>query len=359
MATGSCSSAVPAWDGNPTWERFVAFAWHGPRGRLLVAVNFGRLARPVLRPPLPSGSRRPRVLAARPAESRHPVRARRQGPLCARSLPGYAGVGISRLRSDASRGVEPLTLLDGSSPGRAPGALPTGTGSSPETTAGTALRDRRSRRDATGRPRPMTMPGRRTAPFWAVLGAWLGLLMTTPAAWPDRGSDAAGGGGADATGSGGDQAPGLPGSPVRRGLVGPAGVDLSKTDDFWDRLKFIPLEPGRVVWLTLAGRCASGWSTSINSSSARRSPTQSDAYLLSRIMFSVDLHVTPVLPHLRRGEERAVHGPRSPGGKQQRVRRHDRSPERLRGRHDSPRRQAPASRCAAADRSCSSAPSVW
>ena len=33
--------AVPAWDGNPTWERFVAFAWHGPGGRLLVAVNYG------------------------------------------------------------------------------------------------------------------------------------------------------------------------------------------------------------------------------------------------------------------------------------------------------------------------------
>jgi hypothetical protein len=32
---------VPAWDGNWTWECFLAFAWHGPAGeRLLVAVNY-------------------------------------------------------------------------------------------------------------------------------------------------------------------------------------------------------------------------------------------------------------------------------------------------------------------------------
>jgi hypothetical protein len=29
------------WDGNPTWERFVAFAWSGRERRLLVAVNYG------------------------------------------------------------------------------------------------------------------------------------------------------------------------------------------------------------------------------------------------------------------------------------------------------------------------------
>ena len=32
---------VPAWDGNETWDGFIAFAWQGPAGeRLLVAVNF-------------------------------------------------------------------------------------------------------------------------------------------------------------------------------------------------------------------------------------------------------------------------------------------------------------------------------
>jgi glycosidase len=32
----------PAWDGNPTWDRFLAFAWEGGKGqRLLVAINYG------------------------------------------------------------------------------------------------------------------------------------------------------------------------------------------------------------------------------------------------------------------------------------------------------------------------------
>ena len=32
---------VPAWEGNWTWDCFVAFAWQGPDGeRLLVAVNY-------------------------------------------------------------------------------------------------------------------------------------------------------------------------------------------------------------------------------------------------------------------------------------------------------------------------------
>ncbi len=31
----------PAWGGNPTWERFIAYAWAGPGRRLLVTVNYG------------------------------------------------------------------------------------------------------------------------------------------------------------------------------------------------------------------------------------------------------------------------------------------------------------------------------
>jgi hypothetical protein len=32
----------PAWEGNPTWDRFVAFTWEGPKQqRLLVTVNYG------------------------------------------------------------------------------------------------------------------------------------------------------------------------------------------------------------------------------------------------------------------------------------------------------------------------------
>ena len=33
---------VPAWDGNPTWDRFIAFAWETAGRRLLVTVNYGR-----------------------------------------------------------------------------------------------------------------------------------------------------------------------------------------------------------------------------------------------------------------------------------------------------------------------------
>ena len=33
--------ARPAWDGNLTWERFIAFAWDGDGRRLLAAVNYG------------------------------------------------------------------------------------------------------------------------------------------------------------------------------------------------------------------------------------------------------------------------------------------------------------------------------
>lgn len=32
----------PAWEGNPTWDRFIVFTWRGPEGRkLLVCVNYG------------------------------------------------------------------------------------------------------------------------------------------------------------------------------------------------------------------------------------------------------------------------------------------------------------------------------
>ena len=32
---------LPAWDGNPTWDRFVAFSWAGTGRRLLVVANYG------------------------------------------------------------------------------------------------------------------------------------------------------------------------------------------------------------------------------------------------------------------------------------------------------------------------------
>jgi glycosidase len=52
---------VPAWDGNWTWDSFLAFAWQGPGGeRLLVAVNYaGHQSQCYVRLPLPdlSGNR--------------------------------------------------------------------------------------------------------------------------------------------------------------------------------------------------------------------------------------------------------------------------------------------------------------
>jgi Alpha amylase, catalytic domain len=33
--------AQPTWDGNPTWDRFIAFSWEGAGRRLLAAVNYG------------------------------------------------------------------------------------------------------------------------------------------------------------------------------------------------------------------------------------------------------------------------------------------------------------------------------
>jgi len=34
-------ACVPAWDGNPTWDEFLAFLWQGPGGeRLLAVVNY-------------------------------------------------------------------------------------------------------------------------------------------------------------------------------------------------------------------------------------------------------------------------------------------------------------------------------
>jgi hypothetical protein len=52
------------------------------------------------------------------------------------------------------------------------------------------------------------------------------------------------------------------------------GVDLGKTDDFFDRLKFIPLTPDQSVWLSLGGQVReSARSTTVSPCSATRSPS--------------------------------------------------------------------------------------
>ena len=57
---------TPAWEGNWTWDCFVAFAWQGPDGQsgLLVAVNYAAEPEPVLRPASVCGPCRQPVAAA-------------------------------------------------------------------------------------------------------------------------------------------------------------------------------------------------------------------------------------------------------------------------------------------------------
>ena len=71
------------------------------------------------------------------------------------------------------------------------------------------------------------------------------------------------------------------------------GVDLSLTDDFWDRLKFIPLSPDQSVWLSLGGQVRERVEDYEEYLFGAPGPKQSDAYLLSRFRESADLHVTP------------------------------------------------------------------
>jgi hypothetical protein len=70
------------------------------------------------------------------------------------------------------------------------------------------------------------------------------------------------------------------------------GVDLSKTDDFWDRFKFIPLNQDQTVWLTLAGQARERLEYYNQFQFGASEPEQSDVYLLSRFRLSADLHVS-------------------------------------------------------------------
>src|SRR5437762_5846688 len=70
------------------------------------------------------------------------------------------------------------------------------------------------------------------------------------------------------------------------------GVDLDKTDDFWDRLKFIPLSPDQNVWLTIGGQARERGEYFRQFLFGNSEPKQSDGYLLSRYRLIADLHVT-------------------------------------------------------------------
>ena len=70
------------------------------------------------------------------------------------------------------------------------------------------------------------------------------------------------------------------------------GVDLSRTDDFWDHLKFIPLSQDGSIYLTLGGQVRARGEYFNEFQFGASAPEESDGYLLSRIMLSADLHVT-------------------------------------------------------------------
>jgi hypothetical protein len=71
------------------------------------------------------------------------------------------------------------------------------------------------------------------------------------------------------------------------------GVDLSRTDDFWDRVKFIPLTQDESVWLSFGGQGRGRVEYFNQFQWGASEPEQSNAYLLTRLRLSGELNVTP------------------------------------------------------------------
>src|SRR5207237_4582570 len=69
------------------------------------------------------------------------------------------------------------------------------------------------------------------------------------------------------------------------------GVDLSTTDDFWDRVKFIPLTADGSVWLTIGGQVRERGEYFRHFMLGSSEPEDTDAYLASRYRLSADLHM--------------------------------------------------------------------
>ena len=63
-------------------------------------------------------------------------------------------------------------------------------------------------------------------------------------------------------------------------------MDLSQTDDFWDRLKFIPLTEDQSVWLSFGGQARLRLEYFDQFQWGASEPKQSDVYLLSRLRWS-------------------------------------------------------------------------
>jgi len=70
------------------------------------------------------------------------------------------------------------------------------------------------------------------------------------------------------------------------------GKDRSTTGDFWDRVKFIPLSPDGRVYFSLGGQARERVEYYNEFLFGDSTPKASDAYLLTRLRLSGDLHVT-------------------------------------------------------------------
>jgi hypothetical protein len=71
------------------------------------------------------------------------------------------------------------------------------------------------------------------------------------------------------------------------------GVDTSRTDDFWDRVKFIPFTADQSVWLSIGGQARARLEYFDNFQFGASAPKRSDTYLLSRFRLNTDLHISP------------------------------------------------------------------
>src|SRR5258705_2195872 len=71
------------------------------------------------------------------------------------------------------------------------------------------------------------------------------------------------------------------------------GVDTSRTNNFWDRVKFTPFTADQSVWLSIGGQARARLEYFDNFQFGASAPKRSDTYLLSRFRLNTDLHISP------------------------------------------------------------------
>jgi Alginate export len=84
------------------------------------------------------------------------------------------------------------------------------------------------------------------------------------------------------------------------------GVDRSKTDDFWDLVKFIPLNQDQTVWLSLGGQVRQRLEYFDQFQFGMSAPRRSDVFLASRLRWNADLHATPYFRLFAEGKSSLV-----------------------------------------------------